>query len=91
VEDRCETATFRLDDAESLVAASLACSCCLSSEVEWSLRVAGYEAWADCSCRPCGHERRVFLDGGQALRLSLHEARPLDPTPRPEELEAVPL
>ena len=84
-----ETASFREDDADSLVAASLACPACLSSAVTWTLERAAYEPFADCACRSCGHRRTLHLSPDQALRLALHEGRPLDPTPRPEEVVRV--
>lgn len=82
MEALCETANFRGDDVDCLVAASLACSACLSSDVAWSLVMEEHEGAARCSCRTCGRRRTVFLRGDQALRLALHERRPLDPTPR---------
>ena len=85
-----ETASFRGDDAECLVAASLACPACLSSAVDWALERAHEEdARAACRCRSCGHRRTVFLLPDQALRLALHRSRPLDPTPRPEHVGPV--
>ena len=66
-----ETATFRADDATPIVEASLACSVCLSGEVDWSLRVEDWDAEAECRCRRCGHRRTVSLTGEQALRLSV--------------------
>ena len=85
----CETAHFRVDDADCLVAASLACPACLSSSVSWSLVDDRYEPSARCRCRACGHRRTLHLSPDQALRLALHERRPLDPTPRPLELRRV--
>jgi hypothetical protein len=80
-----ETAAFRAGDQDCLVAASLACSMCLSGHVEWHLSVTDdYESHVDCVCSACGHSRTVFLAQEQALRLALHEHRPLDPTPRPD-------
>jgi hypothetical protein len=58
---------------------------CLSGHVEWHLSVTDdYESHVDCVCSACGHSRTVFLAQEQALRLALHEHRPLDPTPRPD-------
>ena len=83
-----ETANFRGDDADCLVAASLACPACLSGEVDWALAGEhGADARATCRCRSCDHRRTVFLLPDQALRLTLHDRRPLDPTPRPEHLD----
>ncbi|HYY20719.1 MAG TPA: hypothetical protein VE780_02475 [Thermoleophilaceae bacterium] len=71
--ERCvEVASFRGDDEPCLVRASLACPLCLSIAVQWSLRVAEWEAWAECACQECGHRRPVWLNSDQALRLSLH-------------------
>ena len=84
-----ETAYFRADDADCLVAASLACPACLSSRVEWELEPRAYEPSARCRCHACGHGRTLHLCSDQALRLALHERRPLDPTPRPVELVRV--
>ncbi|MFL5826585.1 MAG: hypothetical protein ACJ76V_08690 [Thermoleophilaceae bacterium] len=81
-----ETASFRANDADCLVAASLACPVCLHGDAVWSLGGDFWDTWADCSCPHCGHSRRVFLAGDQALRLSLHVQRPLDPEPHPGEL-----
>lgn len=78
-----ETASFRSDDVDCLVAASLACPACLSGMVEWQLGQTMWDSWADCRCAVCGYERRLFLAPDQALRLSLHETRPLDPQLRP--------
>ena len=73
-----ETATFRGDDDVCLVEASLACSVCLSGDVEWSLRGDEWDAAVDCRCERCGYTRTVWLTGEQALRLSL-DRRPADP------------
>jgi hypothetical protein len=89
VSSRPQTANFRVDDADCLVAASLACPACLSSRVAWALEAEDYEPWARCRCRACGHRRTLHLSPEQALRLALHERRPLDPTPSPLELVRV--
>jgi hypothetical protein len=73
-----ETATFRGDDDVCLVEASLACSVCLSGDVEWSLQSDEWDAQVHCRCGSCGHTRTVWLTGEQALRLSL-DHRPADP------------
>ncbi len=70
-----ETAVFRGDDPDCLVAAGLACRTCLSADVEWSLRLEPWDHRVLCRCRECGHERTISLDPDQALRLSLHEQR----------------
>lgn len=78
-----ESASFRLDDPDCLVMASLACRRCLSGQVSWSLEMLDYDARVSCSCDACGKRRTVFVTPGQAFRLSLHAERPLNPTPRP--------
>jgi hypothetical protein len=76
-----ETAHFRVDDADSLVAASLACSGCLSSAVDWRLSSRRREdPSVACHCRSCGRDRRLWVTPDQALRLSMHAVRRLDPT-----------
>ena len=72
-----ETVSFRGDDDPRLVRAALACPCCLSGEVEWTLELGDWEPQAECECRECGHRRSVALNFDQALRLHLHRARPL--------------
>jgi hypothetical protein len=84
-----DTANFRADDADSLVVASLACPGCLSSAISWHLERAAYEPSVRCSCRRCGHRRTLHLSPEQALRLALHEGRPLDPRPRQDEMMRV--
>jgi hypothetical protein len=54
--------------------------------VSWTLDLRRYEPAADCRCHRCGHARRLHFSPEQALRLALHEHRPLDPTPRPLEV-----
>lgn len=66
-----ETASFRGNDAQCLVEASLACRLCLSGEVEWSLRADEWDAEVECRCLHCGDVRTVSLTGDQALRLAL--------------------
>ena len=66
-----ELASFRGDDHPDLVAASLACRACLSSDVEWSLAIDDFDAEAVCRCRACGYRRTVSLTSEQALRLAL--------------------
>jgi len=69
-----ELANFRGDDDPSLVAAALACRACLSSDVDWALRVDDFEGQVECRCRSCGYVRTVSLTSEQALRLSLQSA-----------------
>ena len=78
-----ETAHFRADDADVLVAASLSCSSCLSSDVEWALGGEAFDAHVVVACTDCAHERRVYLEPMQELRLSLHGDGPLDRSLRP--------
>jgi hypothetical protein len=76
------SAQFLADDPGCLVMASLACACCLGSDVEWTLEGEGYDPSVSIVCRECGDEREVFLTPEQALRLSLHVTCPLDSAPR---------
>jgi hypothetical protein len=78
------TANFHGDDAECLVAASLACRACLSGEIEWRLEVTEHDPRVHCRCRRCGGTQVVFVTESQALRLSLHAGSHLDTTPRPK-------
>ena len=67
-----EIAFFSPIDEPCLVAASLACSVCLSGKIDWAMR--GGDDWEPavlCTCRSCGHTRTVHLTGDQALRLAL--------------------
>ena len=66
-----ELASFRGDDEPCLIAASLACRACLSSDVQWSLRVDEFEGEVAIRCCGCGYVRTVSLTSDQALRLSL--------------------
>ena len=67
-----ETTTFRGDDDPRLVLAALACSACLSGDVEWTLELDEWEPQVESVCRGCGHRRVVALNPQQALRLHLH-------------------
>jgi hypothetical protein len=72
-----DTARFRSNDPDLLVAASLACPICLrSEEVEWEAALEGYDPSVECSCPSCHERWRVYLAPLQALRFSLM------PTPR---------
>ena len=75
-----ESATFRLEDPQCLVEASLACPCCLHA-TDWSAR-AGSEPAAACRCPNCGHQRDVALTGPQMLRLGVVD----DPDDAPLDL-----
>lgn len=68
---RMELATFKLDDPDVLVRAALACPYCLSSDQRFVLREAPDEFSLRCSCRSCGHQRRVEITDEQALRLAI--------------------
>jgi hypothetical protein len=72
VECAFETTTFRGDDDPRLVRAALACSACLSGDVEWTLELDEWEPQVESACRVCGHRRVVALNAQQALRLHLH-------------------
>jgi hypothetical protein len=78
----CDTANFLADDPGCLVEASLACPRCLATARPATLELDAYDACVECVCHECGHSRTVFLTSEQALRLSLHVDRPLDPAPR---------
>ena len=80
-----ETATFRGNDGDCLVAASLACRHCLSEHVRWSLREVAYDWRVNCVCDVCGGRQTVFVDPEQALRLAMHVDRPLDRALRPQD------
>ena len=71
MDDSLELATFRGNDDPALVEAALACRACLSSAVDWSLRVEDFEGTVECRCNRCGYVREVSLTSEQALRLSL--------------------
>ena len=79
MEETRELASFRGDDDPSLVAAALACRVCLSGRVDWWLELDDFEGQVECRCRECGDRRVVSLNWNQALRLSLHRRRPLEP------------
>jgi hypothetical protein len=67
-----DTARFRPDDPDALVAASLACPYCLGSEsVHWHAALDGYDPSVECSCGCCDEGWRVYLTPEQALRLGL--------------------
>jgi hypothetical protein len=78
-----ETAHFRSDDADVLVAASLSCRRCLSGEVGWALDGEGYDPSVRVRCSACGDERTVFLRPMQELRLFLQGERPVRAQPGP--------
>jgi hypothetical protein len=68
----CSVASFRLDDPDALVRASLSCPSCLHAAATW--RVAGAypgEDEAVCRCSNCRESYRVFLMPEQVVRLSL--------------------
>lgn len=66
-----DVASFYANDCDALVVAALACPVCLRGDVEWFLDGDPYDPSASCSCRHCGHERRVYLSGDQVLRLAI--------------------
>lgn len=67
-----DTARFRPDDPDVLVAASLACPVCLrGAGVEWQDSLGGYDPSVECRCPSCQARWRVYLAPDQALRVSL--------------------
>ena len=72
-----EITSFRGDDDPLLVHAALACSACLSGDVQWALEGDEWEQQVECACRSCGHRRVVALNPDQALRLHLQRTVPV--------------
>ena len=68
-----ETARFRPDDPDALVAATFACPGCLHADLDVALSVdsGGDDARASCSCRLCATRWSVWLDQWQAVRMTL--------------------
>jgi hypothetical protein len=67
-----DTARFRPDDPDELVAASLACPICLRSDpVQWEAALDSWDPSVECYCTSCDERWRVYLAPYQALRLSL--------------------
>jgi uncharacterized Zn finger protein len=66
-----EVATFRQDDPEILVKASLSCPVCLHECLDWALSADLQDPSVVCTCTSCGHVRRVYLAPDQALRLAV--------------------
>ncbi len=67
-----DTARFRPDDPDALVAASLACPICLRSEgMAWEAALEDYDPWVLCRCPACEQRWRVYLAPDQALRVGL--------------------
>lgn len=67
-----DTARFRPDDPDVLVAASLACPLCLQADdVQWDAALEGYDPSVHCHCPSCQEGWRVYLTPEQALRLGL--------------------
>lgn len=65
-------ASFRLDDPDALVSASLSCPSCLHAAATWRVAEAfPGEDEAVCRCSDCGGSYRVFLMPEQVVRLSL--------------------
>jgi hypothetical protein len=70
-----DTARFRPDDPDALVAASLACPICLcSEEVRWEAALEDYDPSVECRCPVCNERWRVYLAPQQALRFGLMDA-----------------
>jgi hypothetical protein len=71
-----DTARFRSDDPDALVAASLACPICLGSDqVAWEGALDGYDPSVECVCPRCDTRWRVYLAPQQALRFGLMARR----------------
>lgn len=67
-----DTARFRPEDPDVLVAASLACPVCLHGDgVSWHGTLEGYDPSVQCRCSSCEARWRVYLAPEQALRLGL--------------------
>ena len=67
-----DTARFRADDPDELVAAALACPICLRGEgIEWHAALSGYDPSVECRCPSCDERWRVYVAPHQALRLGL--------------------
>ncbi|HVP01892.1 MAG TPA: hypothetical protein VMT10_04925 [Solirubrobacteraceae bacterium] len=66
-----ELASFRADDADVVVSASLSCPLCLHESHIVALEGCCEDGHARCCCVACGHERVVELLPEQLLRLSL--------------------
>jgi hypothetical protein len=67
-----DTARFRADDPQELVAASLLCPVCLrDAAADRDLDTEGYDPSVLCHCDHCGQSWRVYLTDQQALRLAL--------------------
>jgi hypothetical protein len=67
-----DTARFRPDDPDELVAASLACPLCLRSDgVDWHAALDSYDSSCECYCSHCDEQWRVYVAPHQALRLSV--------------------
>lgn len=67
-----DTARFRVDDPDELVAASFACPGCLGSQVEVVVVGDDDEHTARCACRMCGMAWIVGLTTWQVVRLRVH-------------------
>jgi hypothetical protein len=71
-----DTARFRSDDPDALVAASLACPVCLGGEqVEWEAALGGHDPAVLCWCPSCKQSWCVYLAPQQALRFGLMDVR----------------
>jgi hypothetical protein len=67
-----DTARFRADDPEPLVAAAFACPLCLRGEaIELRAALGGYDPSVECRCPSCDERWRVYLAPHQTLRLGL--------------------
>ena len=67
-----DTARFRQDDPDELVAAAFTCPICLHVEcVERHVALSGYDPSVECWCPGCEERWRVYVSPHQALRLGL--------------------
>jgi hypothetical protein len=66
-----DSARFRPEDPEDLVAASFACPLCLCAAAQVLIVRHDTDATASCLCRHCALGWRVGLDPSQTLRMLL--------------------
>lgn len=71
-----DTARFRVDDPDEIVAASFACPGCLHARADVTVRGEDDEYAAACACRECGASWTVWLTTWQVLRLRMSPAGP---------------
>lgn len=71
-----DTARFRVDDPDELVAASFACPGCLHGHADVTVTGEDDEYAAACACRGCGTSWTVWLTTWQVLRLRMSPSGP---------------